>query len=65
MKSTPAVILLLCLLLMTSSGSKQERPNEIIKIDVLKAFDNQKNVKLSEFIRAIGTKGKATNLIQD
>jgi hypothetical protein len=63
MKSTPAVILLLCLLLMASSGSKQERPNEIIKIDVLKAFDNQKNVKLSEFIRAIGTKGKATNLI--
>ena len=53
MKSIPALTLLLCLLMMACSGPKQEQPNEIINIDVLKAFNTQKNVKLSEFIRDV------------
>lgn len=53
MKSNPAVTLLLCLFLTACSGPKQEQTNGLIKIDVLKAFDNHKNIKLSEFIRDV------------
>jgi hypothetical protein len=53
MKTNQALTMVLSLLVMACSGPKQEQSNEIIKIDVLKAFDNQKNVKLSEFIREI------------
>ncbi|MFA6126173.1 MAG: 6-bladed beta-propeller [Bacteroidales bacterium] len=53
MKTNSALTLLLCILLMACSGPKQQPSAAIIKIDVLKAFDNQKNVKLSEFIRDV------------
>jgi len=53
MKSNPALTLVLSLIVMACSGPKQAPSNEIIKIDVLKAFDNQKNLKLSEFIRDV------------
>ncbi|MCX6226569.1 MAG: 6-bladed beta-propeller, partial [Bacteroidia bacterium] len=53
MKSNPSLTLLLCLLVMACSSPKQQPSTEIIKIDVLKAFDNQKNVRLSEFIRDV------------
>jgi hypothetical protein len=43
---------------MACSGPKQQPSNGIIKIDVLEAFDAQKNVRASEFIRTIGTKGE-------
>lgn len=53
MKSNSEVALLLCFLMMACSGPKKEPTGEIVHIDVLKAFDTQKNVKLSEFIRDV------------
>jgi hypothetical protein len=53
MKSNPVFTLLLCLLVIACSGPKQEQSSGIIKIDVLKAFDSQKNIKASEFIRDV------------
>ena len=54
MKFCPIVTLPFCLIMIACSGqTEKEQPNEIIKIDVLKAFDNQKNIKASEFIQDI------------
>lgn len=52
-KSNPAFTMLLCFLMVACSGKKQELTDELINIDVLKAFDNQKEVRLSEFIQEV------------
>jgi hypothetical protein len=53
MKSTLVMTLLLSILAQACSNPKQEQSSEIIQIDVLKAFNNQKNIKASEFIEDV------------
>jgi hypothetical protein len=53
MKSTSTPALLLFLLLASCSSPKPVKPGEVIRIDVLKAFENQKNIMASEFVRDV------------
>ncbi len=53
MKPNLPLTLLLSLIVISCSGPKQKTTEEIIKIDVFKAFADQKNVKASEFIRDV------------